>query len=266
MVAQQLNMVAEYTVTTIDLTKNRRVNVIDTNKLIVDNMNIVHRAVRDCHVNSNLYDDAVAEGMLALVKAANNFEQSGETKFTSYAYKCVKGWVRWFITKSQSPVEYRTEVYKLGNKIRKFMQDKTIENICDVKLSDLGIGEISDDVYSDAVSWLGGTTVSLDSTIDDEEETTLVEVIDCGIDVEAEVSQSWLLDVVEEFINEKYVSSTDANRGAMLDIVKSIYLGNSDTLEEIAERRGISDTRARQLKKKLFEDEEFRRLMLEYLY
>ena len=265
MVAQQLNIVTGYTVTTIDLTKNRRVDVIDTNKLIVDNMNIVHRAVRDCHVNSNLYDDAVAEGMLALVKAANNFEHSGETKFASYAYECVKGWVRWFITKNQSPVEYRTEVYKLGNKIRKFMQERSIDNICNVKLSELGIGEISDDIYSDVVSWLGGAAVSLDSAVDDEEETTLVEVIDCGIDVEAEVAQSWLIDVVEEYINDKYVNSTDANRGAMLDIVKSIYLGTNETLEEIATKRGISDTRARQLKKKLFDDEEFRRLILEYL-
>ena len=265
MVAPQLNMVTEYTVTTIDLTKNRRVNVIDTNKLIVDNMNIVHKAVRDCHVNSNLYDDAVAEGMLALVKAANSFEQSGETKFTSYAYECVKGWVRWFITKNQSPVEYRTEVYKLGNRIRKFMQDESIDNICDVKLSELGIEEISDDIYYDVVSWLGGYNVSLDNTVDDEEETTLVEVIDCGIDVEAEIVKSEFIDCVEKYINERYNSSTDANRSAMVDIVSSVYLGTNDTLEDIAVRRGISDTRARQLKKKLFEDEGFRKFVLEYL-
>ena len=263
MVTKQLNTLAEYTVTAIDLTTNRRVDVIDTNKLIVDNMNLVHRAVRDCHVNSNLYEDAVAEGMLALVKAANSFEESGEAKFTSYAYKCIKGWVKWFITKNQSPVEYRTEVYKLGNKVRKFMTEKNIENICDISISDVDV-TASEDLFLDVMNWLSGT-VSLDSVTTDEEDTTLVEVIDCGIDVAAEVEHSILIDAIEEYINFKYQNSTDANRSAMLDIVKSVYLGTNDTLIEIAEKHGISDTRARQLKDKLFKDEGFQRLIIEYL-
>lgn len=60
-------------------------------KMILDNMRLVHYIALKLGVKPNSidYDDITSVGMMGLVKAASTFDESKNTKFSTYAYRCI---------------------------------------------------------------------------------------------------------------------------------------------------------------------------------
>lgn len=65
----------------------------ERNKVVEENMPMVHYVCRHVYpscVGPN-YDDFVQVGMVALIIAADKFEDLGTAAFTTYAFACIKG-------------------------------------------------------------------------------------------------------------------------------------------------------------------------------
>ena len=65
-------------------------------KLILDNTDLVYSTIHKMHIR--LSDDIASEGLLALVEAANNFDESIGTQFSTYAVSYIKGRIKTYLT------------------------------------------------------------------------------------------------------------------------------------------------------------------------
>lgn len=86
-----------------------------TNELITENMNLVYGVYNDLFKNTSYFidkDDMIGEGMLALVKAGNTFQDS-KGKFSTYAYVCIKN----------AMTNYANKEFKHKNNVRLFSED-----------------------------------------------------------------------------------------------------------------------------------------------
>lgn len=64
------------------------------NKLVEDNIGLVHFTIRRYYPTFAGNEDVTQEGMLGLVKAANTFDESKGVKFSTYATMCIINQVR----------------------------------------------------------------------------------------------------------------------------------------------------------------------------
>ena len=65
-------------------------------KLVTDNLDIVHCVVNSVFCPDYLVEDAISEGYLELVRVANNYDEDMGVKFGTYAYSCIKKKITWF--------------------------------------------------------------------------------------------------------------------------------------------------------------------------
>jgi RNA polymerase sporulation-specific sigma factor len=62
----------------------------ERNKLIMDNLNLVHYVIRTKFCNTSVeYDDLAQTGMIGLIKAAIGFDASKGYSFAAYAIRCI---------------------------------------------------------------------------------------------------------------------------------------------------------------------------------
>lgn len=59
-------------------------------KMILDNIGLVHKACRDVKVLTNLYEDYLQEGIIGLVEAVDKFDESKGFQFSTFAYPHIK--------------------------------------------------------------------------------------------------------------------------------------------------------------------------------
>ena len=57
--------------------------------LILKNIGFVKAIVVKLNVNNNEFDDCVSIGTIGLIKAVNSFKTNKNSKFSTYAYKCI---------------------------------------------------------------------------------------------------------------------------------------------------------------------------------
>jgi RNA polymerase sigma factor (sigma-70 family) len=72
----------------------------ERDKLIVDNMRLVYYLIQRYYPGNLANEDVKQEGMLGLIKAANNWDES-KSKFSSYASLCILGQIRWYFKREK---------------------------------------------------------------------------------------------------------------------------------------------------------------------
>lgn len=79
-------------------------------KLVLQNRNFVHHIVRQLGIPPSDYEDVVSIGTIGLIKAANTFDNSKNTKFLTYASRCIKNEIfMYFRNKKSNVVEVSLE-------------------------------------------------------------------------------------------------------------------------------------------------------------
>ena len=95
------------------------------NKLVVDNMNLVHSFVKKYNVSKEMQEDLVNVGSIGLIKAIDNFKPQLGYKFSTYAAFWIKEGVSKymyrnfssisFVKKRQSFIRIYSNLYKIGS-------------------------------------------------------------------------------------------------------------------------------------------------------
>lgn len=93
----------------LSVSKNN-VDVDEHNKRVTDNIRLVYHIINNMRIPKFLRDDAISEGMLALVKASRMFDSSKDIEFSTYAYVSIVRRILKFLRKE---VEHISIGYKL---------------------------------------------------------------------------------------------------------------------------------------------------------
>ena len=179
---------------------------INVESLITENMGLVGYAVNACGIKGPLVEDALAEGYLALVEAANKYEPS-LGKFSSYAYKCIVGEIKWFLSKNSSILKFPTSIYKMGNKVKKYMQVNNFINVSDLKGEDWDNLGIADNAEKDEVITYIGSVVCMDATID-EDGNTIADIVGADDNFSGMIEDE-TLNRLYKYIDGEYVHMRD---------------------------------------------------------
>lgn len=233
---------------------------MDTEELIVSNMDIVDIAVYKLKVCRELSDDARSEGYLALVKAAKNFDCGRDTKFRTYAYSCVSGAIKNMISFGKS-VSFPSTIVKMASSVREYLKNTSIEsvyNLTDMDWEELGVH----DTYTKmAIADFFSESVSIDATISgDDGDEYGIEIADTSVCVDESVIESESISSICEYIDLKY--GTNSSKSKVIKyIVMSIMDGRNETLSEIGNRFGIKKQTVTVYMKALKKDEELRSIL-----
>jgi len=75
-------------------------------KLILAYRPLVFWMAKKFTVSSSVYPDLIQEGMMALIKAVDNFDRSRKSRFTTYAFYRIRGQMINYIQRSESRAPY----------------------------------------------------------------------------------------------------------------------------------------------------------------
>lgn len=237
--------------------------VVSIDDLITNNMKLVHKAVNQLHIPNNEKEDAVAEGMLALVRAANNYSEHRETKFSTYAYSCILEKVKWFKIKSK-PIKYTTEVLKLTTKVYNYMRGIGIMSPAGLTEKEWeSLGVFDNDIKGEVVSYFTHME-SIDE--DDSEDEPRLEIADTSIRLDENICTEGLIESINYHIDTTYVRESDGTRDAMKKIVCGL-IQNDDTVgyTQVADELGIKRQTVFRNIKKLQNDVELKSIIESYM-
>lgn len=85
----------------------------DKKQLIEDNMNLVYFVVNKYYPTFQFDEDVIQEGMVGLCKAAEKFDESRGTAFSTYAVKSIINEIRMYFRLNQQPIEILSLDYEL---------------------------------------------------------------------------------------------------------------------------------------------------------
>lgn len=98
---------------------------IARNKIILDNKGIVYELAFKYNFDDNIVDDLISEGMIALIKAVDNFKLSKNVEFSTYTFNCVEGAIKRFINTKEGDVKVNlAEKLVNYNKNIKLLEEK----------------------------------------------------------------------------------------------------------------------------------------------
>jgi len=191
--------------------------------------------------------DLIDEGNLGLIKAANRFDETRGFKFISYAV----WWIRQSIL--QALAEHsriiRLPLNRIGilNKIEKIFS--SLEQKYEREPSAAEIAEVLEISPSEVIEALNSTNphISLDSSIDQDDDTKLVDVIENAAQEPPDVN---LLDESLRIEIERALKSLDEREAEVLRLYFGIEQEHPLTLEEIGQKFNLTRERVRQIKEK----------------
>lgn len=187
------------------------------------------------------YDDLMQEGYLELWRVANNFDESRGSNFASYAIKCIKGKMSWFININRGIIKPPESLIKLCIKV--LNKYKSMDNV------PLDINEIAEEfgVSCDVAYGLNmfrEGVISLDSVVKDSENESTIGDLYCKDDEDIE------LEVEKKVILEQFLEGVENKRNAY--IMKRVL--NGDSYTDISKDVGISYRQVSRIASKMVED------------
>lgn len=205
-------------------------------KVIEDNNNLIYSI---CLKYQNYCDkeDLYQEGRLGVIDAYNNYDNTKNTKFSTYAFPYIVGRVSNYIRNNKS-IKVSKDMIRLGRKIKEYVQKHKEVRGYEPSISDiakmLGIKE-EKVMYALNASQ---TIKSIDEKInDDGKEITLLDVTK----KEDIISKDQMLDLKEAF---KYLSKEEKEL-----IINRYY--NDLTQSEISKILGVNQVYVSRLEKKV---------------
>ncbi len=190
--------------------------------------------------------DLINEGNLGLIKAAEKFDETRGFKFISYAV----WWIRQSILQAiaeqsrivRLPLNQVGSVNKITTMLNKFEQENerkpSIDEIADKV-------DLSEDKIEDALK-VNGRHTSIDAPLIDGEENSLLDILP-NIDT-PQADNELVLESLREEIGRALSTLCERER----KIIEAFFgIGQPElTLEEIADRFGLTRERVRQIKEK----------------
>ena len=100
-----------------DITKYKLLE--ENEKLITGNLNLIRQVIQDHFtVYAEYYEDMFQEGCIGMIKAAAKFKNDRSSKFSSYAYFCIKNEIHKFVSERTDnikvPVTVRMAIAKFN--------------------------------------------------------------------------------------------------------------------------------------------------------
>ena len=112
----------------------------ERNDMIVENMNLVHHIAHKMYLSPYAYysyEDIVQEGMIGLIKAADNFNPDLGFAFSTYAVPQIQGYMMRFIRDNQRRIKYSRKDIDAYAKIQR--TGKSIHELTPADLEELEI-------------------------------------------------------------------------------------------------------------------------------
>ena len=215
-------------------------------KLTKANLRFVVSVAKQYQNQGLTLPDLINEGNLGLIKAAEKFDETRGFKFISYAV----WWIRQSILQALAeqsrivrlPLNQVGSLNKINKAFSRFEQENertpSPEEIADQL-------ELPKDKVADTMR-VSGRHVSVDAPFNDDEESSLLDVLENNDSPNADNS----------LINESLIREIDRSLATLTDrerdILKYFFgIGVSEmTLEEIGDRFGLTRERVRQIKEK----------------
>lgn len=179
-------------------------------KLVEDNINLVHFIIRKYFKNATKqYDDYFQTGCLGLCKAALNFDDSRDIKFSTYAASIIIGTIKRY-RRDNNIIRYPRKIIDLRSKLLKYMSENGYTDISEMDSSDFDnlskYLDISRNEYYEI--WNSLFLTSLDKEITEDNKNNLYEIIADNIDdisfKESDIDLQNSISKLLESINSKY--------------------------------------------------------------
>lgn len=197
----------------------------DKNKIASDNMGLVHACCKRFAGKGIEYDELFAAGSLGLAKAINNFDESRNFQFSTYAFPVIMGEIKRLfrdggaVKVSRTLKELAMNISRICNEFRqKNGQDPTVSQIAKIL-------DVSEEKVVDA---LNCTKLPLSLTAEyDEEGNPQIDVpVD---DIQYEISERLSLERAVSLLDEKdrriitlryYQNKTQSQTAKLLDMTQ----------------------------------------------
>lgn len=220
--------------------KNGDINALNT--LVKSNLKFVITVAKQYQGQGLSLEDLISEGNLGLIRAAKEYDGSKGFKFISYAVWWIRQSIVAAIYNTSKSIRYPITFINKINKVKKAktVLEKQLERTPTVKEISKYLNT-TDDFVSDVFKYINKCS-SLDITIDDEEESTLGDMLPSYNKTDDTLLKESKTYEVNQVLNSL------GNREQ--DIVR-MYFGintQSMSLDEIGTRFGMTTERVRQIK------------------
>jgi RNA polymerase primary sigma factor len=216
-------------------------------KLIESNLRFVVSVASNYRNQGMPLSDLVNEGNIGLIRAAKRFDETKGYKFISYAV----WWIRQAILQSMSeqsrimklPLNRVSTIHNIGKVVSKLEQKLKRFPTCEEIAKHLKI-DVNDVREAFAI---GSGHSSLDSPFDNEDDSTLLDLIanDQAPSPDEKIDDYFLSNEINDLLNTLKKREAD-----VLRLYYGIDCERSHTLEEIAAKYGLTRERIRQIKER----------------
>ena len=195
----------------------------ERDKMIVDNIGIVHMILRQLHVPAAQYEDCLQEGIIGLIEAVDKFDETKGFQFSTFAYYDIIGKIGTYLRDKSKVVRLPRRIYVAKCQYVKLhgkgLDDKEIREQLDV--NDYEWSQVVDEV------------LSLDYENDDDINTYNY-IGSCDEHIEL-----FYYDV-ELALNKILADATDTQRDVYEEHIYSILYDEAVTQQYLADKYGIS--------------------------
>lgn len=228
-------------------TEIRRGNNYAKELVIRRNLKLVISIVKKYKVDKASILDLIQEGNIGLLKAIDRFNPDLDYKFSTYATFWIKQAISNSINEIEDSIKIPINVYNLFIKIKKaeeryfimnnrYPTNEEISSITEIPLKDI-----------EQLKKYNYKTISLDKEINDEENTTLQELIPSNENVEDEVIFSLLDECLHDFFIKSGLNPLEIN---IIILRFGLIDGKAMTLQEVANIVKKTRERVRQTEEK----------------
>ena len=237
----------------------------DVRSLIENNMGLVKSLVYKRALPKEISEELIAEGNLALTKAALNYNPESGAKFTTYAHDCVEKSINWYLTKDKT-IKFTSETLKLSTQVRAYMSKEGIEQIEMLRPSDwIKLGVMDEDRRVEIIACFRPvTTTSAKSNDDDEEYEDTIE--DTSINIENDCinkfGNSSLINMLSRYIDDEYSRKNSNTSDVMKEIIRMIVMDGNIDYDTLCKKFGMAYSSVHKCFQKLQSDETLKHILI----
>ena len=219
-------------------------------KLVLSNLRLVVKIALEYY---NIYHnilDLIQEGNVGLLRAVKMYSPYKGTKFSSYAAKWIKAYIKLYLMNSRSLVKVATtqakrRIFSNLNKEKRKLESMGIYPTPELLAKNMGVKKEEVEEVSLRLSHLD---LQLDAPLHGEDGYTVMDTIASGENVEEIVSRREESEILSRKITD-FKANLDYRDSVIFE--RRILAEEPETLDEIGARFNISRERARQLEARI---------------
>lgn len=161
---------------------DEKIKTLITNKIVEDNINLVHLVISDKFRDLFEYEDLFQYGSIGLIKAVEKFDVEKGVKFSTYSYRIIKNFIQRGMYQLSSKIKVSDATYNNALRIKKIKlelisknkENPNLEEL--VKISGLRISQVKDAL--EYLNMSGDNIKSLEEKVMLDENITIGEMIE----------------------------------------------------------------------------------------